>query len=218
MVPSESASGGSSQRNPFPWGSRGLAATCALAAALLTSIPAGAQTGVASASSAGKGIAAGILLGAETVVFAEAAVGVRPGWAYLLGAGVGAAGGGVGGYFLESRLDPRSATLLLAGGLVLAIPATVVALSASAYTPPSDYVEDLPPPDDPVEAPPQASSRPALRPSLRPPPPALIGVDGGWSLGVPAVALLDVYPVELRRRYGLPRETEVQVPVLAMRF
>lgn len=218
MVRRESAPGPSSQRRPPSWGPRGLAAACVLGAAVLTTVPASAQTGVASASSSGKGIAAGILLGAEAVVLAEAAIGVRPRWAYLLGAGVGAAGGGVGGYFLESHLDPKSATLLLAGGLVLAIPATVVALSASAYSPPRDYVEDVPPLDEPLEGAPQQSSRAAPRLTLRPRPPALVGIDDGWSLGVPAIALLDVYPMDVRQRYGLARETELRVSVLAMRF
>lgn len=214
----ESAQGRSSPRTPPSGVLRGLAATCALTTAVLSPVPASAQTGVASASSSGKGIAAGILLGAEAVVFTEAAIGVQPRWAYLLGAAVGAAGGGVGGYFLESHLDPKGATLLLAGGLVLAIPATVVALSASAYSPPLDYVEDVPPQDDPVEAAPQQGSRAAPRLTLRPRPPALVGVDDGWSLGVPAVALLDVYPMEWQRRHGLARETELRVSVLAMRF
>lgn len=181
-----------------------------------------AETGVDTASTTAKGTVAGALLGAEAVVLTEAAFGVKPGWAYLLGAGVGAAGGGVGGYFLEDSMSPKLASLLLAGGLVLAIPATVAALSASAYSPPADYIQDTPPSDEPVETPPRASSRPAPgseRLALRAPLPALVGSDEGtWTWGVPAVELLDVYSVEMRRAYNLQSETELRVPVLAMRF
>src|SRR3974390_480039 len=52
-------------------------------------------------SPTGKGIAGGVLLGAEVVTITESLVGVRAGWAYGVGALVGAAGGGVGGYFVE---------------------------------------------------------------------------------------------------------------------
>lgn len=198
-----------------------LSAALAPAAAtvvLLGSPTAHAQTGVDAASSTGKGIAAGILLGAETVVFAEALVGVRPGWAYMVGAGVGAAGGGVGGYFLEDNLSPKTATLLMAGGMVLAIPATIVALSASSYKPPRDYVQDSAPSDEPVDDPPRPEAS-APTPEFRAPLASLVGIDEGhWSMGVPAVALLDVYSPELRRTYDLPRVTELRVPVLAMRF
>lgn len=220
MARMDSPEGALATRRTATWACRRLATTGLAAVTLLTAAPARAQTGVSAASSSGKGIAAGILLGAEAVVLVEAVVGVEPRWAYLLGAGVGAAGGGVGGYFLEDNLSPKTATLLLAGGLVLAVPATVAALSASAYSPPVDYVQDVPPEDDPVEGAPRESSRsrPAPVLALRPRPPALLGIDDGWSLGVPAVALLDVYPTELRRTYNLARETELRVPVLAMRF
>ena len=38
-------------------------------------------------------------------------------------------GGGVGGYFLEDHISPKTATVLLASGLVLAIPATILVCS-----------------------------------------------------------------------------------------
>lgn len=201
-----------------PRSARTLLALAGAALTFATTLPARA-TGTDAASTDGKGIAAGILLGAETVVLAEAALGVRPGWAYLVGAGVGAVGGGVGGYFLEDHISPKTATVLLASGLVLAVPATIAALSASAYEPPRDYVQDTAPEDEPVDAVPQGASAPR-RPTLSlVVPPSLIGVDEGrWSVGVPAVSLLDVWSPEDRLTYGLSRETELRVPVLAMRF
>jgi hypothetical protein len=47
-------------------------------------------TGVDEASSTGKGIVGGALLGAEAVMLTEAAIGVKPRWAYLVGGGAGA--------------------------------------------------------------------------------------------------------------------------------
>jgi hypothetical protein len=96
------------------------------------------------------------LLGAEAVLLVEAAVGVQNGWWYVGGGVVGAAGGAVGGYFLEQDgVSARTSMLLLAGGLTLAIPTTVAVLSATAYEPPADYLEDKPPADEPVADPPQ---------------------------------------------------------------
>ena len=92
------------------------------------------------------------LLGAETVLLVEAAVGVKDPWWYVGGGVVGAGGGVLGGYFLEQEgVSPRTSMLLLAGGLTLAIPTTVAVLSATAYEPPADYLEDKPPADEPVQ-------------------------------------------------------------------
>src|SRR5580700_7925065 len=77
-------------------------------------------------SSTGKGITGGALLGAEVVTMVEAIAGVRSGWAYAIGAIVGAGGGGAGGYFVEhSSTDGKAPTYMLAGGLALVIPAIV---------------------------------------------------------------------------------------------
>jgi hypothetical protein len=109
------------------------------------------------------------LLGAETVLLVEAAVGVKDPWWYVGGGVVGAGGGVLGGYFLEQDgISPRTSMLLLAGGLTLAIPTTVAVLSATAYEPPADYLEDKPPPDEPVADPP-APSTPGTAPSSAPP-------------------------------------------------
>src|SRR5580693_3936257 len=51
----------------------------------------------------GKGIVGGGLLGAEVVTIVEGIADVRSGWAYGLGALVGAGGGAVGGYFVEQQ-------------------------------------------------------------------------------------------------------------------
>jgi hypothetical protein len=111
------------------------------------------------ASSTGKGIVGGTLLGAEAVLLTEAALDVSPDWLYYVGGGVGAVGGGIGGYFLESALSPKSNMLLLAAGMLLAIPTTVGVLSATAYEQSAEYTQDQTPQDEPTAEP--ASVTPA---------------------------------------------------------
>jgi hypothetical protein len=95
------------------------------------------------------------LLGAEAVLLTEAAFKLKPAWAYLVGGGAGAVAGGVGGYFVEQTGSARASIFLLAGGMALAIPTTVAVLSASAYEPPADYVQDTGPVDEPIADPAQ---------------------------------------------------------------
>src|SRR5690606_11200922 len=147
-----------------PRSARTLLALAGAALTFATTLPARA-TGTDAASTDGKGIAAGILLGAETVVLAEAALGVRPGWAYRVGCGAGSVGGGYVGYLFEDHVRLKAAMVLLACGLVRAIPAQIDALSACAYERPRDYVQDSAPGDDAVDAVPQGASAPR-RPSL----------------------------------------------------
>jgi len=139
-----------------------------------------------------KGIVGGAFLGGELVVFGEALLGVRSTAAYLVGAGVGAAAGGVGGYFVEQAVDDgRIPAYMLAGGLALLIPAVVVTLDATRYLPTEGAREDKPvtnvPPSDPgkpggssvVGAEPPAGTTPAATPPSSPAPPAGGGGGGG---------------------------------------
>lgn len=109
----------------------------------------------------GKGIVGGGLLGGELVLAVEAAFDVQSPWAYLGGGVAGAAAGAVGGYFVEQNASARVPMLLLAGGLTLAIPTTVAVLSATSYEPPATYVQDQPPPDEPVADPARSTVPPA---------------------------------------------------------
>lgn len=136
---------------------------------LALSNPAHADIGRKAASGVAKGTIGGALLGAELVLAVEAAADVQSPWAYLGGGLAGAAAGGVGGYFVEQNASPRVSMLLLAGGLTLAIPTTVAVLSATAYEPPADYLQDAPPVDEPVADPPQPST-PAATPAPAPAP------------------------------------------------
>jgi hypothetical protein len=120
----------------------------------------------------GKGIAGGALLGGEVVMLGEALVGVKSGWAYLIGGVVGAGGGGYLGYVAEQNADPKVSVYLLAGGMALVIPTTVAVLQATAYKPPEEYTEDRPAAGSPIPEPPRATPPPgAAPPGAAPPPP-----------------------------------------------
>ncbi|HET9957827.1 MAG TPA: hypothetical protein VFQ61_25190 [Polyangiaceae bacterium] len=105
-----------------------------------------------------KGIIGGALLGGEVVIAAEAAFKVRSPWAYLGGGLAGAAAGGLAGHFIEDGASPRVPLVMLAAGLTLAVPTTVAVLSATAYEPPADFVQDQGPTDEPVAEPPRPGS------------------------------------------------------------
>jgi len=136
-------------------------ATLTLATLCLASLTARAEE----VSTTGKGIVGGSLLGAEIVLATEAAFKVKPAWAYLVGGVGGAAAGGVGGYFIEQDANPKTTMLMLAGGMALVIPTTVLVLSATAYEPPANYTQDRAPADEPVAEPPQPSGAPTPPPS-----------------------------------------------------
>lgn len=122
-----------------------LAATTLLTVGHLTT--AAAQS--AEPSSTGKGIVGGTLLGAEAVLLTEAALDVSPNWLYYVGGGAGAIGGGIAGYYLEDALSPKGNMILMASGMLLAIPTTVAVLSATAYEQTAEYTQDAAPSDEP---------------------------------------------------------------------
>jgi hypothetical protein len=132
---------------------------------VMTTRPARADT--VDVSPTAKGIVGGALLGAEAVTATEAALRLKPAWAYLVGGGAGAAAGGVGGYFLERHATSKTNMLVLAAGMLLVIPTTVAILSATAYEPPTDYTEDRGPTDEPL-AEPAAPDQPPMVPNETP--------------------------------------------------
>lgn len=197
-------------------------------------------------STTGKGITGGALLGAEAVMLTEAAIGVKPGWAYAVGGLAGGVGGGVAGYFIEDSASAKVNMYLLVAGMALAIPTTVVVLDATAYEPPVDYTQDRAPADEPVAEPPrpegkandtrrtaQRRTQPKktlrmtkrerleqLRLHARMSPPALVGMhDGALTLSVPAVEVRDVYTLTDMHRFAIAKqETELRVPVVKVSF
>jgi hypothetical protein len=221
-----------------------LVAAATLAAALVWVRPASAEE--PGLSPKGKGITGGALLGGELVMAVEAAFGVKPGWAYLVGGLGGAAAGGAGGYFAEKGSDPRPSYWLLAGGMAMIIPTTVAVLQATSYKAPADYQEDRPgkgtapvaepprpapaaPPAAPGAPPPPAEpGKPAVQldrslhrtATVRPPVPmSLVDLDGSSvRLGVPAVEIRPMYSVAELRRFGLEQQTEVRLPLFQATF
>lgn len=191
-------------------------------------------------SPAGKGIIGGALLGAESVMLVEAAAGTKPAWAYAVGGGLGAIGGGVGGFFAQQigsgqGKDAEVSLYLLVGGFALVLPTTVAVLSAAAYEP-VNYTEDRPPVDEPVADP--ARTTPTPPPDTKPtgkrptqkapaarlakesaPPPALLGLtEGELTLSIPAVEVRQMYTRTEIALYGVKQHPEVEVPVLSVVF
>lgn len=117
-------------------------------------------------SPTGKGITGCALLGSEAVMLTEGLVGVRPWWAYAIGGGVGAIGGGIGGYFTEQG-DPKLPFYLFMGGMALALPTAVVVLDATKFRP-VNYTEDQPPADEPAAEPAEPEPSPSEAPPGKP--------------------------------------------------
>jgi hypothetical protein len=198
-------------------------------------------------SPTGKGIAGGALLGGEVVTITEAIVGVRAGWAYIVGGLAGAAAGGVGGYFVEqSTSNGQVPMYMLAGGLALVIPAVVLSLDATRYRPEEGATEDRTPAGPPAEpgvpgasmsspssalgpavapAPaPAATPSPAPSSAPAPPPPptpqSFFDVTGGsLRLGVPVPSITPTFTPQEQKTYGLVKnDAELRMPVLHVAF
>ncbi|MCA9593980.1 MAG: hypothetical protein KC776_11735 [Myxococcales bacterium] len=222
---------------------RKLSLVLALAATTLATLPrtALAAEDQAEASPTGKGITGGALLGGEAVMLTEAALKVKPWWAYALGGVAGGIAGGVGGFFIEDSADTKVSMYLLTGGMALVIPTTVAVLSASAYEPPANYTEDTGPSAEPAAEPPSATPAPAAGAKATPrkkpskklarhysapatlhygaAPPALVGMgQGSLTLSLPAVEIRDMYSKKDLFQYGVSQKTEVRVPVFNFVF
>jgi hypothetical protein len=183
-------------------------------------------------SPTGKGIVGGGLLGAEVVTMVEGLAGVRPPWAYWVGAIVGAGGGAVGGWAVEQAVngDGTIPMAMLAGGLALVIPAIVVSLDATRFRPEEGATEDHPPAMGPsadpgaaggsvVGTPPPPPATPAPAPAPATAPQSLLDVNtGDVRVGVPVPNVRPVFSMAEQRQYGLRAETEFRLPVLRVSF
>jgi hypothetical protein len=194
-------------------------------------------------SPTGKGITGGALLGGEVVMITESLIGVRSGWGYVLGGVLGAAAGGVGGYFVEQgSSDGKAPMYMLAGGMALVIPAIVLTLDATRYRPEGGVTEDnvpVGPPAEPgvpggsVVSPPAGAAGPAMpapaaTPAAPPPPAAapapppqsLFDVhQGDFRLGLPVPSVVPVFSATEAKTYGLTKnDAEFKMPVLRVVF
>jgi hypothetical protein len=119
-----------------------ISAAAALGTLVISPTEAAAQAEPSSVSPTAKGIIGGFLLGAEVVVIPMGAAGLKPWWPYLVFGGVGAAGGAVGGWAVETYVEEAEPALyMLAGGLALVIPALVLSLNATTR---DDFEDDDP--------------------------------------------------------------------------
>lgn len=224
----------------------GLVAAAAAALVAFSSTGASAQEAADPVSGDGKGIVGGALLGAELVTITMGIAGVEDGWPYFVFGGVGAVGGALGGFAVESADPPAEAPLfMLAGGLTLIVPALVISLNATSADEP---IEEADFPDEPAPEPatperpgttpaggggsvnlgvttqrrlPPPKAPIARRSSTTAPAPRLTAVDlrqGDLALGLPAVQVTPLYSSQEIARYGVAQGTEVQVPVLGATF
>jgi hypothetical protein len=180
----------------------------------------------------GKGIAGGILVGAEIVMIPIAIAGVEEWWPYVVFGLVGAAGGAVGGCALEgvngacgsfvsADIPAEGALYLLAGGMALVIPTLVAVLNATAYDPESEIDKGDKDKDDKGEESPEAEEIEVE--GKRGLPPAVIGVDATRRHtrvrpGIPAVEIRQAYSPQEIAIWGVEQRTEVHVPVVLGRF
>lgn len=184
------------------------------------------------------------LLGAEVGLLVPAIAGLRETWAYIVFPLVGAAGGAVGGYFIDqgSPNQPEISVALLAIGVGLAVPAVVGTLALTAYRPPEDAAEaddDMTYDEagDSVEAvqdsgdsaptsgssstsgsDPQAALQQRIR-ALYAGGPGLFRLqDGGLRLAMPMVHSLPTYTAEELQRLNLRQTSDINVPVFSATF
>jgi hypothetical protein len=181
-----------------------------------------------------KGIVGGALIGAEVVTITESIAGVRPGWAYAVGAIAGAGAGATGGYFIERASysdNGRVPTYMLAGGLALIIPAVVLMLNATRYMPDENATEDKTPQPGPAAEPgapsgsvvePTGDAPPAPPPPAPapvPPPQSLFDVhQGAFRVGVPVPDVRPVFSLAEQRQYGMQAQTELRMPMVHIAF
>lgn len=151
----------------------------------------------------------GLVLGAEVALLLEAALKIRPLWAYGVGAGVGAVGGALTGFASDEAGNTELSMGFLVGAIVLAIPTTVAVLQATSYHAPSL--------NDGAE---RSRSGPLIALHVRPSPTSFLGEyhQDSLAIGVPDVKVSQVYSSTERATYRLPSATQVLVPVLQVSF
>ncbi len=147
----------------------------------------------------GKGIAGGAFVGAEVVMMTEAAIGVKPAWAYIVGGAAGAGGGAVLGYYIGNGSTPEPSSFLLAGGIALAIPAAIAVITATSYEPPDTYRQE---------------SAPEGEPGFDDEPAPVSDAPLGARLTLPSVGLAHAFSQEELHELDVKQVTELHLSVL----
>lgn len=210
-----------------------VALATALAAAVVATVPgtAAAQTDPPEqVDSNVKGIVGLGLIGAELGFVIPAAAGLHETWAFIVFPVVGAVGGGLAGHFLiEENNATEVAVAMLATGLALVIPATVLTAKFTSYDPSRD--EPPPPPGGPAAAD-REGAAPGERLARRlPSPPArlrptdLLARSGvlrlapdGLRLGVPGLHLRPDLNRSEADLYGIDQRLVVHLPLFSGSF
>ena len=192
-----------------------------------------------------KAIIGGAFLGAEVVAIPMGIAGVRAGWAYAVFPGLGAIGGGIGGYFMDKAYDDAKtnaygSAFMLAGGMALIIPTIVLILNATRYHPSAEATEDKAPTGPPADvgkpggsvvapsggggaaAPSSGGGAPAgggaetKAPYV---PLSLVDVhEGEFRMGVLVPEVRYSYSLREVKEFGVPRTPELRLPVFRVAF
>jgi hypothetical protein len=211
-----------------------MTSTCAALALGVAALTAGSAEAKAApeVSVTAKGIIGGVLLGGEIVVIPMGLFGLQKGWPYLVFGGLGAVGGGIGGYFVEQAtlLGPQEVPLyMLAGGMALVIPAVVISLNATSYRPSeedsSEPVTNKPSSEPPAPKTTSIEYRHRMHLRARAPegahgiPMSLVAVSPTrLSLGIPALTLRQTFTPREIAEYGVTQATQVHLPVFQAVF
>jgi hypothetical protein len=192
---------------------------CLALAALIGATPVEAQTTEAAPVEPSpvqadlKGVIGLGLIGAELGFFIPAALGAEPWWMYLVFPVVGAAGGGVAGYFAleQGAGHPEVAVAMLVTGIALVIPTLVYTVSRTSY----NGEEDMPTTPSTARArKAQASARRATEAG-----PGLVRLAQGELLvRPPAVSVGRNVSVQEARRTGADAHRQYSVALLSGRF
>jgi hypothetical protein len=151
-----------------------------------------------------KGITGGAMLGAEVVLVTEAALGVEPAWAYLVGGAAGAGAGALGGYYVGGSSSSKPSSFMLAGGIALVIPSLIAVATATTFSPPDHYQRDVSPEDE--------------LDFDEEPEPQLDEEAPSSALELPAFAVAQAFSAEELHTFGGRQATELHVAVLRGTF
>lgn len=183
-----------------------LAGAAAALLALMTSASEARAQSSATTNTA-KGMTAGGLLGAEIVLVTEAALGVKPAWAYWIGGVAGAGAGALGGYYFADAGGTTGTSFVLAGSVALIIPSMIAVVVATSFRPPEDYRVDVPAEGEPLLDDPDAPDEPLSADDAALP-----------HLSLPMLGVGHAFSAEERSVFGVAQALEVRVQLLRGTF